>query len=385
MSALDRRADLMLQGAGSAHLTEADEVLEPLFTRLTLRDAANVSPPSYILQDLIPSGHVTLLGGHGGAGKSQLGLTLAAHCAAGREWASRPMAKRRAVFVSLEDPADLTLHRLRKIVTAYGLPPDQVEGGLEILDGSGGDTFLAYEDAFEGRRTLRPHYAMEELHEAVSGAGLVVVDNASDAFLGNENDRRQVRTFMRMLAGIARANDGAVLLLAHIDKQAARNGSGGNSYSGSTAWHNSARSRMALLNDQAGVRVEHEKLNVGKKQEALQLHWTDNGVLMPATRFQIEQDITVHERSDDEVVIGALRRAWASGATVNTTTASAFSAAKCLEPYLPQGFLLGGGARRVNASLVRMQERGEIAREAFRTDNRKARERWVLAQKGRAE
>lgn len=371
----------MLQDAGSAHLTEADEVLEPLFTRLTLRDAANVSPPSYILQDLIPSGHVTLLGGHGGAGKSQLGLTLAAHCAAGREWASRPMAKRRAVFVSLEDPADLTLHRLRKIVAAYGLPPDQVEGGLEILDGSGGDTFLAYEDAFEGRRTLRPHYAMEELHEAVSGAGLVVVDNASDAFLGNENDRRQVRTFMRMLAGIARANDGAVLLLAHIDKQAARNGSGGNSYSGSTAWHNSARSRMALLNDQAGVRVEHEKLNVGKKQEALQLRWTDNGVLMPATRMQIEIDRREQCRDDQAAVMEAVRRAFANGVSVPTGQSGPATSWHALEPLLPDGLRTKGeGKRRTHAAMLALNEAGSLRRVSYRDANRNAREKWEPTQ-----
>ena len=371
----------MLQDAGSSHLTEADEVLEPLFKRLTLRDAANVSPPSYILQDLIPSGHVTLLGGHGGAGKSQLGLTLAAHCAAGREWASRPMAKRRAVFVSLEDPADLTLHRLRKIVAAYGLPPDQVEGGLEILDGSGGDTFLAYEDAFEGRRMLRPHYAMEELHAAVNGAGLVVVDNASDAFLGNENDRRQVRTFMRMLAAIARANDGAVLLLAHIDKQAARNGSGGNSYSGSTAWHNSARSRMALLNDQAGVRVEHEKLNVGKKQEALQLRWTDNGVLMPATRMQIEIDRREQCRDDQAAVMEAVRRAFANGVSVPTGQSGPATSWHALEPLLPDELRTRGeGKRRTHAAMLALNEAGSLRRVSYRDANRNAREKWEPTQ-----
>ena len=67
---------------------------------------------------------------------------------------------------------------------------------------------------------------------------------------------------------IAREHDAAVVLLAHIDKAAARNGGQGNSYSGSTAWHNSARSRLALVEDEAtGLELLHEKANFGKKRD----------------------------------------------------------------------------------------------------------------------
>src|SRR5690625_5910278 len=87
------------------------------------------------------------------------------------------------------------------------------------------------------------------MHMAVTDYELIVIDIASDAYDENENSRRDVRFFIRALATLARANDAAVVLLAHIDKVAARNGGGGNDYSGSTAWHNSARSRIALMQD----------------------------------------------------------------------------------------------------------------------------------------
>ena len=97
-----------------------------------------------------------------------------------------------------------------------------------------------------------PTATLGELRAAVGGAGLLIIDNASDAYDGPENDRRQVRTFIRELAGLGRGNNAGVMLLAHIDKQAARFGSQGNSYSGSSAWHNSARSRLALVDTRNG-------------------------------------------------------------------------------------------------------------------------------------
>ena len=70
------------------------------------------------------------------------------------------------------------------------------------------------------------------------GVGLVVVDNASDAYGGDEIQRRQVRAFMRSLAKVVRPTNGAVLLLAHVDKTTSRSkkADGGEGYSGSTAW-----------------------------------------------------------------------------------------------------------------------------------------------------
>jgi hypothetical protein len=69
--------------------------------------------------------------------------------------------------------------------------------------------------------------------------------------------------------------------LAHVDKFAARNGSAGQSYSGSTAWHNSARSRLALTEKNGTVELAQEKLNIGARAEPLSLMWTRDAVLVP--------------------------------------------------------------------------------------------------------
>lgn len=346
----------------------------PGFKTVDLSDieSATYEAPDYVVQSLMPRGHVTLLGGHGGSGKSLLALTIAAHVVSGRDWASLYTAKLASVFVSLEDRGELVRHRLQKIVHSYDLDPDQVTGGLTILDGTDCPILASEVNSF-GDRSLVKTAAMHELVEAVRGAGLVIIDNASDAFDGQENDRRQVRAFIRMLAEIARENDAAVCLLAHIDKTAARYGSAGNSYSGSTAWHNSARSRLALLSDEGAVELRQEKLNLGKAADPITLEWNDHGVLRPV-------HFGARAAGDEQTVLQALRAAIAAGATVSTATASAYSAAKCLEPYLAPEFGTAKGGKRVHRALAALHAAGSIRRVAYRNDARKERERWELAQ-----
>ncbi|MBW8310717.1 MAG: AAA family ATPase [Rhizobium sp.] len=347
---------------------------DPLFSTVDLSDIENATTGAidYAVFPLLPRGHVTLLGGHGGAGKSILALTLAAHVAAGRSWAALATEKLSSVFVSLEDRGDLVRHRLRNVIDSYGLSSSEVTSRLSILDGTD-CPILACEIVNYGDRSLVKTPALLELSDAVRGAGLVIIDNASDAFDGQENDRRQVRAFVRMLGEIARANNAAICLLAHIDKSAARYGSAGNSYSGSTAWHNSARSRLALLSDDGSIELRQEKLNLAKANSPIQLAWNEHGVLKPSDPWSKAE-------TDELAVLAALREAITSGATVNTTTASAYSAAKCLEPFLPMEFMTSKGSRRVNRALVLLQATGQIRRERYRSEQRKTRERWVLAQ-----
>lgn len=332
---------------------------------------AHFDPPEFIVESLLPRGHVTLLGGHGGSGKSMLALTLAAHVAAGHEWAGLYVDGLPAVFVSLEDRGNLVRYRLKKIVDAYGLDHARVASRLAILDGTDFPT-LATEVVDYGQRNLMPTATMRELTDAVYGAGLIIIDNASDAFDGQENDRRQVRAFMRMLAGLARENNAAVCLLAHIDKSAARYGAAGNSYSGSTAWHNSARSRLALIDNDGAIELRQEKLNLGRAHDPIALEWTDRGVLRPVALAQ-------RARDDAFTVYAALRKAIQAGAVVNTATTSQYSAARCLEPYLPPELTGPKGGRRVHRALAALQDAGRIERVKYRTDGRKDRERWELA------
>ncbi len=338
-------------------------------------------PPQFVFDPIIPRGHATLLGAHGGAGKSSLALILCAHAVCGRSWAGFTVEQCGAVFVSLEDPGSLMRYRLRKIVEAYALDPATVTAGLRILDASDSDAALMAEVNDFGMRRLIDTQSMNAVSTAVAGAGLIVIDNASDAFDGDENNRRQVRTFVRRLTQVARANNAGLLLLAHIDKHAARNGASGNAYSGSTAWHNSVRSRLALTLTECGtIELVQEKLNLGRRADPVRLVWSMDGVLNPMPTGGNADGETA--RDDAEAVIATLRLAADAGIRVPTAVAGPHTACHALEqlPELDRRFRTKDGRRRVLAALVRLAREDRITRGTFRTAQRNTREVWELTQ-----
>ncbi len=242
-----------------------------------------IPAPRHLIDRILPLNEVTLLGAHGGSGKSILALVLGAHVAAGEDWAGLQVKRARVLYVSLEDSANTITYRMQQILKVYDVSRERVLERFSVIDASEIDAALAVEISDQGVRRVTMTEAFKYVVEAAAGAGLVIIDNASDAFDADENSRRQTRFFIRELrTQIARTNESSVLLLAHIDKMAARHGSHGNSYSGSTAWHNSARSRLALVHDQEGVlQLTHEKANLGPKMEsAIDLAW-DGPVLVP--------------------------------------------------------------------------------------------------------
>lgn len=337
--------------------------------------SAPIPPLRYVVEHILPSGHVTLLGGHGGSGKSLLALIIAAHCAVGRSWAGLPVIQCRALIVTLEDPANLVRLRLRRIVAHYDLPADTVEAGITIVDGSDG-VCLAHETAGYGAaRRLTLTAAYDELHELSAGHGLILIDNASDAYAASENDRQLVRAFMAALARLARDLDAAVMLLAHVDKMAARYGANGNNYSGSTAWHNSARSRLALVDGE----LLHEKSNMGRCIDPIKLIWTDAGVLAPGSAGRPETSDQDHD--DDAAVLAAIRAATADGTDVPAARRGPSTTQHILQtfPELPGDLRGAAGRPRFWAAITRLYRAGSIAQETVATHRRHPKQCLVCA------
>jgi hypothetical protein len=126
----------------------------------------------------------------------------------------------------------------------------------------------------EGGVTARMQWLADTV--ARHQAQAVIIDNASDVFSANENDRAEVRGFMRALNAIAQASGAGVLLLAHVDKASVRMGAGADTnstFSGSTAWNNSARSRWAMTREEDAVVLRHEKCNFGALQPPIRLEF----------------------------------------------------------------------------------------------------------------
>ena len=361
MMALEEQAAADLDAARALHPVD----LSGLLTTPT-------PAPAYVIHGLIPRRVVTLLGAHGGSGKSVVGLTLAAHVAGGAHtWAGFAVEDGNAMYVSLEDPGDVVRYRLRKIVEAFGLDAEKVERRLTVLDGTGSDATLAAEVNDMGVRRLAFTGTMAELADAAQGHRLIVIDNASDAFSAHENERRQVRQFVRALGRIAHDNDAGLVLLVHVDKVAARSGSQGNSYSGSTAWHNSARARLALVAADGAVELVPEKLNHGKLAERVPLAWTDAGVLMPVER----STASVEAHADADAVMAALRAAWAAGVDVGAARTGPSTTQSVLATFaeLPERLHGLKGRRAFWAALDGLTRGGRVKVDTITTDQRKKR------------
>ncbi|MAL94063.1 MAG: hypothetical protein CME40_03135 [Haliea sp.] len=363
----------------TAAIDQALSVLAPV----DLQDlmTARPEPPRYLVEPYLPRRNVTLLGGHGGAGKTALALVLAAHVAAGERFADKLVERDRVVVVSLEDEAPIMRLRLKWIIDEYQLNHFNVLDRLELLDGTDGYAALMTEgEGFNAPAQPTPaYYALRDL---VAGAGLIVIDNASDAFDANENARRSVRAFIRALGQIARENDAAVLLLAHIDKAAARNGAQGNSYSGSTAWHNSSRSRLALLVQEDGSLVlEHEKLNVGRRADPLPLVMTAKGIPIPQQVRTLTDGLTA--QGDRQELVRVFEAADKAGISI---PANLVPGAHCAMNVLanlaeyPARFQANKQGRTLAAkALTSMLRDGVLVEEEYTKPNRHKGTRLVLA------
>jgi len=181
---------------------------------------------------------------------------------------------------------------------------------------------------------------------------------------------------MRMLAGLARDNHAAVVLLAHIDKASAKIGGSGQNYSGSTAWHNSARSRLSLALEEDNIHLYHEKCNLGPLADPLPIQFNNRGVPMPLPR------LSAPEQSVRDLV-PAFEAAESSGAIVyDNLNAGAYSAYATLErfPEYPRRYQGKAGRKLAAKGITQLIRDGVLVREQYRKADRKTASRIVLAQ-----
>lgn len=363
---------------------DADRIPAP-FKLVPVADLARVEPvaPAYWWEGYLPAGVLTLLGAHGGTGKSFIALMLAVCIALGLPMFGIPTRRGRVLYFSGEDSGDVVRHRLKWICAALGVDPATLEGWLHILDATAGEPVLFHEVAEGGRRrgATTPSYDALKGYIGANSIDVLMIDNASDALDASENDRARVRAFVRALVQLVQAQAGAVLLLAHVDKGTSRGDRGGTeAYSGSTAWHNSARSRLYLSRDRDGMLLlEHHKNTHGAMLEPLRLVWPKGGIPQvdaPACGFvQVIED-----RAEGKALLKLLHAYYLRGEFVATDTRSRYHAAKVLgeEPTYPK--------RRRPAEVFEMlrdaERRQLVQRETYKDRNRKEHERWALTPSG---
>lgn len=227
-------------------------------------------PTHWRVEGWLPERTVTLLSANGGVGKSNLSLQLSVAGVLGHEFVGVPTKRSRVMVISGEDEGRTVHFRVANICSDVGIEMSVLQGQLIVYDMTQTDCVLW--------RNGAPTERMQWLADAVvrHRVDVLVIDNASDVFADNENDRTAVRGFMRCLNLISNKTGVATLLLAHVDKASVRAGAGldsNSTFSGSTAWNNSARSRWAMVREDNAVVIRHEKCNLGPLQEEIRLEF----------------------------------------------------------------------------------------------------------------
>ena len=347
-------------------------------------DQAKLPEPEHIIDRLLPVGVASSLAGHGGAGKSLLSMTIGACIASDRPFMGMAVQSVPVLIYSAEDGAEILRYRLAKISEAEGIQPAALAKRMHIIDATDIDPALFREKQIRDSEGLAKlgitTWAFDALADKAREvkARLVIIDNASDTFEANENERARVRAFIRALAWLARQINGAVLLLSHVDKNTAKAGTSSEGYSGSTAWHNSVRSRMFLHGDGRNLTLEHQKANLGEMAEPILMHW-HHGTLSAGHAHGGQdpaRDLmdTQHQREILQMIHDRQER----GQSISTsrTAGNAWTVLSALDgfPKIDK--------RTFWRVMDKAETAGRLVRETYRTEDRKAKERFTVTASG---
>lgn len=253
-------------------------------------EGETIPQQEWLVEPWIPmDGQTTLFQGDGGDGKTTIGQQLQSSCATALPWLGLRARECVSVGFYTEDRRKDLLRRQAAIDASYNLDCRST-GRMHLFARRDFDNELVVFTR-TGAPEKRPFFwqvreAAIDLH-----ARLIVLDVTVDLFGGVENDRRQVRTFARLLnCDLAGAIDGAIFLSAHMSVAGIRSDGG---HSGSTDWSNAFRSRLYLSrpkkdNSQDGDEppdtdarlLTRKKANFARIGETIKLHWS-RGVILP--------------------------------------------------------------------------------------------------------
>ena len=200
-------------------------------------EALEPPPREWIVPFWVPAGHLTLLAGAGGVGKTLLAQHIGTALALGSKYLEELKPKRVLMWAAEDDEAELWRRQV-PISRYFGSPMSALKERFCLRSYIGQDVTLMAPIY----SALLPTPMLTELREQTHDlkAEIVILDNIARLFGGSENDRHQVTTFCSLVQGACAP--AAVILLGHPSKQL------GSEYSGSTAWEGAVRARLYLGN-----------------------------------------------------------------------------------------------------------------------------------------
>jgi len=160
-----------------------------------------------------------------------------------------------------------------------------------------------------------------------------------------------------------------VLLLAHIDKHTAKGQGYTEGYSGSTAWHNSARSRLFLTAKEDYLLLEHQKSNYGRLADPIHLQWSPEKVFKHIPAVSAQDSCTI--------ILRLIEACYARGDYISPARTSSNNAFKILQtdPCFPVALT----RKDLEGILRLLEDEKNLFREEYRTQNRKNLTRYRVA------
>lgn len=305
----------------------------------------------WAIRGWIGFGHVSLLAGVGGIGKTLMAQQIASALALGRRVIDEVQGPISSLLWACEDDRDELWRREVAIARWLDAPLDAFADGLHIQARHGLENTLA--SAEYGRLLFSPLLA--ELREQAEDlrAEVVILDNVAQLYGANENDRHQVTAFCNALSGALPGR--AVLLLAHPARSA------GSEFSGSSAWEAVARTRLYMgdhLPDQKPDQTEEPQADVRflarRKANYSDRDWRRftyrDGVLVPDV-VEAQGGILAHlrEQAAERAVMAGLKRLQGMG--LNATDGS--TSPRFLPKLLIEYRLADGRSKRELADAMR--------------------------------
>jgi RecA-family ATPase len=232
--------DRKRRGGNGAH-TEAPKPFQ--WADTTGWDGQPCPQREWAVYERIPLRQVTLFSGEGAIGKSVAELMLGVAHITGKDWLGSLPEPGGAFYLGAEDDEAELRIRLTAITAHYGTTFDELTAnGFRFKSLSGEDAILAAPDR---NGLIKPTALYNQIHEQAGDLKPkhIGIDTSADVFAGSEIDRAQVRQFISLLKRLAIVSNGSVVLLSHPSLTGINTGSG---ISGSTAWHNSVRSRIYM-------------------------------------------------------------------------------------------------------------------------------------------
>jgi hypothetical protein len=254
-----------LRAASAPPETQGVRLLRANLARFTVADLHSTPPPQrFILHPYIPAGTVSTLAGPGGSNKTTLTTYLAVCRALGRPFFGGTVpARGKTVILTTEDSRDDYLRKLAALREELGdgFDPQAISERVILFNlpgvpvrlvGAEGGNFRPTELADDLAAVLKA----DVLRGEPPGSGLVVMETVSRLAGGIETNE-SLSILVESAQRVCRLADVAVLLVAHVSQEAARQGhADGYAPRGGSALGDNGRSTLVLTRVNKNNRTE---------------------------------------------------------------------------------------------------------------------------------